>query len=59
MIKVEHEIHHRRLNRNVGVGLLLVALIAIVFGLSVVKVTLGHNVEKFDHVLRPALEQTE
>ncbi|MBM7066921.1 hypothetical protein [Actibacterium sp. 188UL27-1] len=59
MIQVEHEMHQRRRGRNLGVGLLLVGLIGIVFGLSVVKVTLGHNVEKFDHVRRPMLEQTE
>lgn len=56
MIRVEHELHQRRRGRNNGVGLLLVGLIAIVFGLSVVKVTLGHDMEKFDHVVRPALE---
>lgn len=37
----EHEIHKRRFGRNLGVGLLLAALIALVFGLTVVKVTRG------------------
>ena len=37
----EHELHKRRLGRNVGLGLVLVGLIAIVFGLTVVKVTRG------------------
>jgi len=37
-IKVEHELHERRKGRNLGVGLLLAGLIAIVFGLTVVKV---------------------
>ena len=37
----QHEIHQRRFSRNVGVGLTLVAFIAIVFGLTVVKVTRG------------------
>ena len=40
-IKVEHELHERRRSRNTGVGLLLVGFIAIVFGLTVVKVTRG------------------
>lgn len=40
-IKVEHELHKRRFGRNAGVGLVLVAFIAIVFGLTVVKVTSG------------------
>jgi len=37
----DHELHKRRFSRNIGVGLVLVALIAIVFGLTVVKVTSG------------------
>jgi hypothetical protein len=39
--KVEHEIHHRRFGRNIGLALTLVGFIAIVFGLTVVKVTRG------------------
>ena len=58
-IKVEHEIHERRRGRNTGVGLLLLGLIGIVFGLTVVKV-LGltdiRQMERFDHVARPQLE---
>jgi hypothetical protein len=52
-LRVEHEVHRRRLGRNVGLGLVLVALVAIVFGLTVVKVlNLGdvRAVEGFDHV---------
>lgn len=37
----KHEIHTRRFSRNMGVGLTLVALIGIVFGLTFVKVTRG------------------
>ncbi len=36
-----HELHKRRFSRNVGVGLLLAAFIAIVFGMTVVKITSG------------------
>ncbi|CUH64197.1 hypothetical protein TG4357_01137 [Thalassovita gelatinovora] len=39
--KVEHELHKRRIGRNLGVGLVLVGFVAIVFGLTVVKVTRG------------------
>lgn len=57
--KVEHEIHQRRKGRNLGVGLLLLGMIGIVFGLTVVKV-LGltdiTQMERFDHVARPQLE---
>ena len=58
-LKVEHEIHDRRRGRNTGVGLVLVGLVAIVFGLTVVKVlNLGDitQFERFDHVARPQLE---
>lgn len=56
MIRAEHELHTRRKSRNVGVGLTLVALIAVVFGLTVVKVTRGDPMQGFDHVVRPELE---
>lgn len=36
-----HELHKRRFSRNVGVGLMLAAFIAIVFGMTVVKITSG------------------
>ena len=58
-IRVEHEIHQRRRGRNLGVFVLLIGLIAIVFGLTVVKVTNVENIaqmERFDHVVRPQLE---
>lgn len=35
----EHDLHKRRLSRNVGLGLVLVALVGLVFALTVVKVT--------------------
>ncbi|MDJ0820811.1 MAG: hypothetical protein QNJ09_03240 [Paracoccaceae bacterium] len=35
----QHELHKRRAGRNKGVGIVLAALIAIVFGLTVVKVS--------------------
>ncbi len=58
VIKVEHELHQRRKGRNIGVGLLLAGLIAIVFGLTVVKVLqLGdaRQFETYDHVARPQI----
>lgn len=58
-LKVEHELHTRRKNRNFGVLALLLIFVAIVFGLTVVKVLqLGDakKFERFDHVARPALE---
>lgn len=39
--RVTHELHHRRRSRNLGVGLVLVAFIVIIFGLTIAKVTTG------------------
>jgi hypothetical protein len=38
-IHKDHELHSRRLGRNLGLGLVLAAFVALVFGLTVVKVT--------------------
>ncbi|WP_106745638.1 hypothetical protein [Yoonia maritima] len=60
--KVEHEVHGRRKNRNYGVLMLLIGFVAIVFGLTVVKVLqLGdaRQFETFDHVARPQIEPQE
>lgn len=38
-LKPTHELHNRRFGRNLGVALVLLALIAVIFGLTVVKVT--------------------
>ena len=57
-IRVEHEIHQRRWGRNLGLGLILAGLVAIVFGLTVVKVLALENIrqfETFDHVSRPQI----
>mgnify|MGYP004085652261 CR=1 FL=1 len=40
-IRPDHELHSRRLSRNVGLGLILVTFVALVFGLTVVKITEG------------------
>ena len=58
-IKATHELHERRKSRNVGVALTLIAFVAVVFGLSVVKITRGEQVQGFDHVVRPELAVTE
>ncbi len=50
-----HEIHRRRLGRNVGVALTLVAFIVLVFGLTIAKVQRGGTIEAFDHSFRPGL----
>lgn len=56
-IHVEHELHHRRKGRNIGLFVVLVAFVGIVFGLTVVKVLQladARAFEGFDHVMQPA-----
>ena len=55
----EHEIYRRRLSRNVGVGLTLLAFIGIMFALTVVKVNRGDPMQAYDHVIRPELQPLE
>jgi len=52
----EHELHKRRLGRNVGVSVVLLAFIVLVFGLTIAKVQRGGTIEAFDHTYRPALD---
>ncbi|MEL6801552.1 MAG: hypothetical protein AAFR34_07140 [Pseudomonadota bacterium] len=58
-IRAEHELHRRRLSRNVGLGIVLVGFVAVVFGLTVAKVSNTGAVEGFDHVVRPGLVETD
>ncbi len=58
-LKATHELHERRFSRNVGVALTLVAFIAVVFGLTVVKVTRGDSLQGFDHQVRPEMLPVE
>ena len=37
----QHELHKRRFGRNLGVALVLVAFVALLMGLTVVKVSRG------------------
>ena len=38
-ISKQHDLHKRRFSRNLGLGLVLAGFVALVFGLTVVKVT--------------------
>ena len=44
-----HELHARRFGRNVGIGLVLGSLVALIFGLTIVKVSTGDNAKAFGH----------
>ena len=37
----EHKLHKHRFSRNIGLGLVLAAFVALIFGLTVVKITEG------------------
>jgi hypothetical protein len=37
----DHELHKRRLGRNIGLAVVLICFVGIIFGLTVVKVTRG------------------
>ncbi len=47
-----HALHTRRWGRNIGLALVLVAFVALVFALTVVKVTRGDPMQAFDHAPR-------
>ena len=59
MLNAEHEIHRRRRSRNVGLAVVLVAFVALVFGLTVVKVQEGDMMEAFDHQPRVSITPPE
>ncbi|CAM3215737.1 hypothetical protein PANO111632_08580 [Paracoccus nototheniae] len=54
-LKTEHEIHGRRRSRNVGLGVVLIGFVALVFGLTVVKVQQGGMLEAYDHQPRVSM----
>lgn len=58
-LRTEHELHRRRMGRNIGLGLVLLAFVALVFGLTIVKVTGGGSLEGFDHQPRVSLTPPE
>ena len=51
----DHELHRRRFGRNLGLRLVLAAFVALVFALTVVKVTRGDPMQAFDHTTRPEM----
>ena len=59
----DSDMHKRRFSRNMGLGVVLIGFVALVFGLTVVKVQGGSKMEAFDHQPRvsalPASEPVE
>ncbi|WP_323715745.1 hypothetical protein [Paracoccus aminovorans] len=54
-LHVEHELHRRRRGRNIGLALVLGGFVALVFGLSVVKITQGDMMQGYDHRPRASM----
>jgi len=54
-ITKDHELHLRRRKRNMWVGLMLGGFVALVFGITMAKLSDGEMMEAFDHSLRPSL----
>ncbi|QPH55395.1 hypothetical protein [Pontivivens ytuae] len=56
----EHEIYDRRRGRNTAVLVILLAFVALIFAVTIVKMSSGQSMEAFDHVVRPSiLPETE
>ncbi len=55
----EHEIHKRRFGRNMGVGLTLLAFVALVYGLTIAKMQTGDTMEATDHSPRISITPAE
>ena len=58
-LRATHELHKRRFSRNLGLGLTLAAFVALVFALTVVKVTRGDPMQGYDHVVQPSAAPAE
>lgn len=50
-----HEIYGRRRGRNRGLGLVLGALVVMVFAVTVVKLSSGQMIEGYDHGVRSSI----
>lgn len=50
-----HELYGRRRGRNRGLGLVLGALVVMIFAVTVVKLSRGQMIEGFDHGMRSSI----
>ena len=44
-IRAEHELHRRRLSRNLGLGVALILFVGLIYGLTIAKVGTDPNDE--------------
>ncbi len=56
-ITKDHDLHKRRAKRNILLGLVLGSFVALVFGITMVKLSEGQMLEAFNHTARPSLVQ--
>ena len=42
-IRADHQLHHRRLSRNIGLGVMLILFVGLVYGLTIAKVGTDPN----------------
>ncbi|MRX49171.1 hypothetical protein GI374_01690 [Paracoccus sp. S-4012] len=47
--RVEHDLHRRRRSRNLGLLVVLLALVALIIGMTMVRVSQGNMMKGFDH----------
>ena len=59
MIVKQHEIYSRRGRKNVWLGVIMGALVAIIFLVTIVKLANGSKMQAFDHSLRPEMVDSE
>jgi len=55
----DHELHKRRAKRNIALGLVLGSFVALVFGITMAKLSSGQMLQAFNHTLRPSLVQEQ
>lgn len=55
----DHPIYKQRGSRNLWLGLALGGFVAMVFAVTVVKLSSGQMIEGFDHAVRPSITVPE
>lgn len=51
-----HELHRRRFGRNMGLLVVLLGFVALVFSLTIVKISRGDRMQGFDHTYQVELD---
>lgn len=55
----DHPLQSRRKRSNMMLGAVLGGFVLLVFAITISKMMAGHNMEAYDHVRRPALEEVQ